>query len=446
MAKQTISFFQGTRGRSDAFSFEKGTINTINAFEPQEDVLDLKGATGYTYNVKQNGMDYLVIFQGKQPSNISATELFAEGALFVEGVTFAQLSAANINGTLINATDETQKLTGTATGTPVTAMVTTDENAVGLLLGTSGADSFALTPGTVNIVNGFDPTQDKITASGNVYYSLVQTNAYSGTVLAGKNLPTTATAQEIRAAGALLLTEVTPEQLTALNISGGNLITNDDNATIVPPLGVDSGSTMEASTQITGALTNSETKERTTAAPSAATTNTNTITDISTIFGSNSKDIAMLNGNSESGNKTTPFINLRDGDDTLIVSGIPSGTFMLGDGNDNFSIEGAGGILNIMAGGAGRKTGLISGAGDVNVLAKDYEISVASDFSGKLMVSSWNANDKLSFNNADTTIKYVNLQNGLIRADIEFIATGGDVSVVLQSAQKADFEAAILTS
>jgi hypothetical protein len=62
------------------------------------------------------------------------------------------------------------------------------------------------------------------------------------------------------------------------------------------------------------------------------------------------------------------------------------------------------------------------------------------------MVSSWNKNSALDINNADTTIKYVNLQNGLIRADIEFTATGGDVSVLLQSNQKADFEATVLAS
>jgi hypothetical protein len=445
MAGQIISSFQGTEGQADAFSLSRGTINNINGFKPREDVLDFKGATGYAYPVTQNGVDYLAIFPKKRTPNISATELFADGVLFVAGVTFEQLSAANINGTLINVDDETQKLTGTATGTPVPAETTTNTD-VGIMFGASGSDSFALTPGTLNIVNGFDPKEDKITALGDVYYSPIETDEYSGTVILAKKLAPTATAAEIRAAGGLLLVNVTPDQLTDVNISGGKLIEYDEASAAEPTTAAaDTNSSTTPSTDATTSVANA-TATMDTKTTASATASTDVITNPGTRFGSDRADIVTLNGSSGS-NTTSPFMNLRGGDDTLSVSNIPNGTFMLGSGKDSFNIEGAaGGVLNIMAGDAGRKTGLISGAGTINVLANDYDISIADDFSGKLMVSSWNKNSTLDINNADTTIKYVNLQNGLIRADIEFTATGGDVSVLLQSNQKADFEATVLTS
>jgi hypothetical protein len=446
MAGQIISSFQGTEGQADAFSLSRGTINNINGFKPREDVLDFKGATGYAYPVTQNGVDYLAIFPKKRTPNISATELFADGVLFVAGVTFEQLSAANINGTLINVDDETQKLTGTATGTPVPAETTTNTD-VGIMFGASGSDSFALTPGTLNIVNGFDPKEDKITALGDVYYSPIETDEYSGTVILAKKLAPTATAAEIRAAGGLLLVNVTPDQLTDVNISGGKLIEYDEASAAEPTTtaAADTNSSTTPSTDATTSVANA-TATMDTKTTASATASTDVITNPGTRFGSDRADIVTLNGSSGS-NTTSPFMNLRGGDDTLSVSNIPNGTFMLGSGKDSFNIEGAaGGVLNIMAGDAGRKTGLVSGAGTINVLANDYDISIADDFSGKLMVSSWNKNSTLDINNADTTIKYVNLQNGLIRADIEFTATGGDVSVLLQSNQKADFEATVLTS
>ncbi|MFN5588795.1 MAG: hypothetical protein ACK48P_03075 [Holosporales bacterium] len=446
MAGQIISFFQGTEGQADAFSLSRGTINNINGFKPREDVLDFKGATGYAYPVTQNGVDYLAIFPKKRTPNISATELFADGVLFVAGVTFEQLSAANINGTLINVDDETQKLTGTATGTPVPAETTTNTD-VGIMFGASGSDSFALTPGTLNIVNGFDPKEDKITALGDVYYSPIETDEYSGTVILAKKLAPTATAAEIRAAGGLLLVNVTPDQLTDVNISGGKLIEYDEASAAEPTTtaAADTNSSTTPSTDATTSVANA-TATMDTKTTASATASTDVITNPGTRFGSDRADIVTLNGSSGS-NTTSPFMNLRGGDDTLSVSNIPNGTFMLGSGKDSFNIEGAaGGVLNIMAGDAGRKTGLVSGAGTINVLANDYDISIADDFSGKLMVSSWNKNSTLDINNADTTIKYVNLQNGLIRADIEFTATGGDVSVLLQSNQKADFEATVLAS
>ncbi|MFN7754662.1 MAG: hypothetical protein ACK5O9_02310 [Holosporales bacterium] len=447
MAGQIISSFQGTEGQADAFSLSRGTINNINGFKPREDVLDFKGATGYAYPVTQNGVDYLAIFPKKRTPNISATELFADGVLFVAGVTFEQLSAANINGTLINVDDETQKLTGTATGTPVPAETTTNTN-VGIMFGASGSDSFALTPGTLNIVNGFDPKEDKITALGDVYYSPIETDEYSGTVILAKKLAPTATAAEIRAAGGLLLVNVTPDQLTDVNISGGKLIEYDEASAAEPTTtaAADTNSSTTPSTDATTIGANATaTMDTKTTATASATATMDVITNPGTRFGSVRADSVALNGSSGS-NTTSPFMNLRGGDDTLSVSNIPNGTFMLGSGKDSFNIEGAaGGVLNIMAGDAGRKTGLISGAGTINVLANDYDISIADDFSGKLMVSSWNRNSTLDINNADTTIKYVNLQNGLIQADIQF-AAGGDVSVLLQSNQKADFEATVLAS
>jgi hypothetical protein len=313
------------------------------------------------------------------------------------------------------------------------------------MFGASGSDSFALTPGTLNIVNGFDPKEDKITALGDVYYSPIETDEYSGTVILAKKLAPTATAAEIRAAGGLLLVNVTPDQLTDVNISGGKLIEYDEASAAEPTTAAaDTNSSTTPSTDATTSVANA-TATMDTKTTASATASTDVITNPGTRFGSDRADIVTLNGSSGS-NTTSPFMNLRGGDDTLSVSNIPNGTFMLGSGKDSFNIEGAaGGVLNIMAGDAGRKTGLVSGAGTINVLANDYDISIADDFSGKLMVSSWNKNSTLDINNADTTIKYVNLQNGLIQADIQF-AAGGDVSVLLQSNQKADFEATVLAS